>query len=315
MGRRGSESVRIVVALGGNALLKRGEPMTLAVQRGNARVAARAIATVAPGNELIVTHGNGPQIGLLALQSNSSGDAPLPLDVLNAETDGMIGYLLEQELMNCLGGRRIATLLTQVEVHRADPAFGTPTKFIGPQYALEESRRIAAAHGWTMSRDGDKWRRVVASPAPRDILEISAVRTLVSSGFVTICAGGGGIPVARAEDGSHQGVECVVDKDLTSALLAEQLGADCLLLLTDVAAAFQDFGKPMAREIRQASPAYLEGIDFPAGSMGPKIQAACQFARRGGRACIGKLDEVQDILAGRAGTTVSTRCERTVLVP
>jgi carbamate kinase len=298
--------MRIVVALGGNALLKRGEPQTAAVQRQNARVAATAIAAIAPGSELIVTHGNGPQIGLLALQGAAGGATTYPLDVLNAETDGMIGYLLEQELANALGECRVATLLTQVEVDPADPAFGRPTKFIGPQYDADEAQRVAASQGWAMAQDGTRWRRVVPSPEPRDLLEIRAIRQLVASGFVTICAGGGGIPVARAKDGRYEGVECVVDKDLTSALLAERLEADCLMMLTDVPAVYVDFGMPSARQIRSARPQDLASFRFPAGSMGPKVEAARRFARQDGRrACIGRLDQVRDILEGRAGTTVS----------
>jgi carbamate kinase len=299
--------VRIVVALGGNALLKRGEAPTIEVQRHNARRAAQSIAAIAPGNELILTHGNGPQIGLLALQAAASGGGPVPLDVLNAETDGMIGYLLEQELINALGGQcRVVTVLTQVEVDSADAGFSRPTKFIGPVYDAAESQRVATARGWTMAQDGAHWRRVVASPEPRGILEIGAIRTLVSAGLVTLCAGGGGIPVQRTAAGRYEGIECVVDKDLTSALLARQLHADCLMMLTDVAAVYAAFGTPAARELRRVTTAELTAFEFPAGSMGPKVEAACRFVRGGSlRACIGRLDEVRDILEGRAGTTVS----------
>lgn len=301
--------MRIVLALGGNALLQRGEPATVEVQRRNARAAAEAIAEIATDNELIVTHGNGPQIGLLAL--HSAGDASAwapPLDVLNAQTDGMIGYLIEQELINALKGCGVATLLTQTEVDALDPAFGQPTKFIGPGYAFEESQRVAAAHGWAMARDGQRWRRVVPSPEPKSILELAAIRHLVTAGFVTICAGGGGIPVTRSAAGRYEGIECVVDKDYTSALLADLLDADCLMLLTDVAAVQRDFGTPKAQDIRRATPGELELLNFPAGSMGPKVAAACRFAARyARRACIGRLDEVRRILEGRAGTTVSSQ--------
>jgi carbamate kinase len=297
--------MRIVIALGGNALLKRGEPLTMQAQRRNAHAAAQAIAQVAPGNELILTHGNGPQIGLLALQSPVGAD-PVPLDVLNAETDGMIGYLLEQELVNALGECRVVTVLTQIEVDPTDAGFSRPTKFIGPQYGAEEAQRVARERGWTMAQDGAPWRRVVASPAPRAILEIGAIRTLVSAGLVTICAGGGGIPVHRTAAGRYEGIECVVDKDFTSALLAEELHADCLLMLTDVSAVFTGFGTAAARELRQVSRAALAAMHFPAGSMGPKVEAACRFAREPGRrACIGRLDDVRNILEGRAGTMVS----------
>jgi carbamate kinase len=299
--------VRIVIALGGNALLKRGEPLDVATQRRNARSAAKAIAALAPGNELIVTHGNGPQIGLLALQTAAgAGEAPYPLDVLGAETDGMIGYVLEQELINAIGERCVATLLTQTEVDPADPAFGNPTKFIGPQYDAVDTRRLVAARRWTIKQDGTHWRRVVPSPAPKDIVEIRAVENLLSAGFLVICAGGGGIPVARTASGQFEGVECVVDKDLTSALLADKLGADFLLMLTDVAAVYEDFGKPTAREIRRIHPDELQKQAFPAGSMGPKVEAACRFARGGTRvAAIGALTDAAQILEGNAGTTVS----------
>jgi carbamate kinase len=299
--------MRIVIALGGNALLKRGEAPTVEVQRRNAHIAAQAIAQVAQGNELILTHGNGPQIGLLALQAASGKSAaPFPLDVLGAETDGMIGYLLEQELINARGDRHVATLLTQVEVDAADPAFRQPTKFIGPQYDAAESQGIAAANGWTMALDGTRWRRVVPSPQPRQILEIEAIRLLVAGGFITLCAGGGGIPVARTDGGAYRGIECVVDKDLTSALLAEQLDADCLVMLTDVPAVLTGFGTPYASQIRHATPGELDPSLFPAGSMGPKVEAACRFAQVAGRrACIGNLAEVGAILEGRAGTTVT----------
>lgn len=298
--------MRIVVALGGNALLQRGEPLSMAGQRRNARLAARSIAQIAAGNELIITHGNGPQIGHLALQAEAMvGTAPQPLDVLGAESDGMIGYILEQELVNALGHCRVATLLTQTEVDPADPAFANATKFIGPLYDAEDARRLAAQNHWSTAQDGHGWRRVVPSPEPRGILEIEAIRHLVAGGFITICAGGGGIPVARMGADGYGGVECVVDKDYTAALLAGLLGADCLVMLTDVAAVQSDFGTAQAREIRRARPRELAQHRFPAGSMGPKVTAACRFvAVPGRRACIGRLDQVQQILAGTAGTTV-----------
>jgi carbamate kinase len=303
--------VRIVIALGGNALLKRGESPDIEAQRRNARRAAASIAGIAPGNQLVITHGNGPQIGLLALQAADRAGGPVPLDVLNAETDGMIGYLLEQELINALGHTRIVTVLTQVEVDAADPAFGHPTKFIGPMYDEAQSAAVGTQRGWTMAKDGAQWRRVVASPEPQGILEIEAIRGIVDSGLVTLCAGGGGIPVTLAKDGCYHGIECVVDKDYTSALLAGELGADCLVMLTDVAAVFSDFGTTRAREIRAATPAQLASLAFPAGSMGPKVDAACRFANAPGRrAFIGRLDEVGEILAGRTGTMVSQAATR-----
>jgi carbamate kinase len=299
--------MRIVIALGGNALLKRGETPAIQTQRRNARRAAESIAAIAAGNELILTHGNGPQIGLLALQRAADGGATPPLDVLNAQTDGMIGYLLEQELINALGGQcRVVTVLTQIEVDPADAGFGRPTKFIGPVYGEAEARQLGEARGWAMAQDGAHWRRVVASPEPRGILELGAIRTLVAADLVTICAGGGGIPVHRTADGRYEGIECVVDKDLTSALLARQLGADCLMMLTDVPAVYAGFGTPGARDLRRVTPAQLAGFEFPAGSMGPKVEAACRFVRGGARrACIGSLDDVRNVLTGHAGTTIS----------
>lgn len=307
--------MRIVVALGGNALLRRGEPLTMEVQRRNARAAAASIARIAADHELIVTHGNGPQVGLLAMQAaGAPPGAQYPLDVLGAETEGMIGYVLEQELINALGRCNVATVLTQTEVDPADPAFADATKFIGAVYDATEARRLAALNHWTIAQDGAGWRRVVPSPEPKGILEIGAVKTLVEAGFVTICAGGGGIPVARLPSGRYEGVECVVDKDYTSALLANLLGADCLLLLTDVAAVQCDFGTPRAREIRQASARELPHLGFPAGSMGPKVGAACRFAISSGRsACIGRLDQVEAILQGQAGTTVTSYTDGIIL--
>lgn len=298
--------MRIVVALGGNALLQRGEPLTAEGQRRNARLAAASIAQVASGNELVITHGNGPQIGFLALQAAGAAGAAQPLDVLGAETHGMIGYILEQELANALPGCRVATLLTQTEVDPRDAAFATPTKFIGPVYDAAEAERLAAPNHWRVARDGQGWRRVVASPEPKGILETSAIEYLVSGGFVTICAGGGGIPVARTATGRYEGVECVVDKDYTSALLADLLHADCLMMLTDVTAVQAGFGTPQASDIRNARPRELAQYAFPAGSMGPKVTAACRFvAVPGRRACIGRLDQVRQILAGTAGTTIT----------
>lgn len=301
--------MRVVIALGGNALLKRGEPLDVPTQRRNAQRAAASIATVVAGNELIVTHGNGPQVGLLALQSAAGGDAPYPLDVLGAQTEGMIGYMLEQELMNAVGARRIATLLTQTRVDPADRAFDHPTKFIGPVYAADEAKRLAAERGWRIAPDGERWRRVVPSPEPTDIVEVGAIELLLVAGYLVICAGGGGIPVGLSAAGKYEGIECVIDKDLTSELLAERLRADCLVMLTDVPAVFLDWGKPQARELRTATPAELAQYQFASGSMGPKIEAARRFATSGPgrRACIGSLDDVAGILAGTAGTTVSSR--------
>lgn len=298
--------MRIVVALGGNALIRRGGPSDFAEQQRNVARAATSIAAIAKGNEVVVTHGNGPQIGMLALLDASAPETQhATLDVLGAQTDGMIGYLLERELMNALGHPLVATLLTQVQVDPDDPAFGTPTKFIGPSYSQADAERMAAGRGWSIARDGEQWRRVVPSPKPLHIVGHEAAEHLLRAGFVTICMGGGGIPVTRGPEGLR-GVECVVDKDLASALLAEHLRADTLLMLTDVDGVYRNFGRPDAERIRKANPNELRSHAFPAGSMGPKVEAACRFSRiPGARAYIGSLDRVADTLAGTAGTLVT----------
>ncbi|WP_416422652.1 carbamate kinase [Pseudomonas sp. App30] len=301
--------MRIVVALGGNALLRRGEPMTADNQRANIRIATEQIAKIAPGNELVVAHGNGPQVGLLSLQAAAyTSVTPYPLDVLGAETEGMIGYMIEQELGNLLDFEvPFATLLTQVEVDRNDPAFQHPTKPIGPVYSKEEAERLAAEKGWSIAADGDKFRRVVASPKPKRIFEIRPIKWLLEKGSIVICAGGGGIPTLYGEGRKLQGVEAVIDKDLCSALLAEQLDADLLVIATDVQAAFIDWGKPTQQAIAQAHPDALEQLGFAAGSMGPKVQAACEFARNTGKvAVIGSLADIDAIVQGSAGTRIST---------
>jgi carbamate kinase len=297
---------RVVVALGGNALLRRGEPADAATQRANVVRAVRAVAAVARRHEVVVTHGNGPQVGLLALQAEAYADVPpYPLDVLGAESEGMIGYLLEQALMNALPGRPAATLLTQVGVDAADPAFAAPSKPIGPVYDEPAGRRLAAERGWALAPDGDGVRRVVASPRPREILELAAIRRLLEAGVLVVCVGGGGIPVTITPEGAVHGVEAVVDKDRAAALLAERLGADALLLLTDVPRVVAGWGTPGAVELDSATPAQLRQETFAAGSMGPKVEAACRFAERtGGLAAIGALDDAEAILAGRAGTQI-----------
>lgn len=296
--------MRILIALGGNALLRRGEPVGLAVQQRNVARAARAVAQVAKSHEVTITHGNGPQVGLLALQSEASVDvSPFPLDVLSAESEGMIGYLLEQALRAELPGREIATLLTQVEVCGDDPAFERPTKPIGPIYSETEGRRRAGERGWQLTRDRDGLRRVVPSPSPHRILELPTLARLVGAGVLVICAGGGGIPVARVGD-RLCGVEAVVDKDHTAALLGRELGVDFLLLLTDVPGIFSDW--PQAQQVlRRATPAQVKALELDPGSMGPKAAAAADFAgSTGGIAAIGALGEALDILAGTAGTHV-----------
>lgn len=300
--------MRVVVALGGNALLRRGEPLTAERQRDNVRVAAAALAPLAQDCALVISHGNGPQVGLLALQAAAyRPDEAYPLDILDAETEGMIGYLIEQELGNLLpAGRRCATLLTQIEVHPRDPAFAQPSKPIGPAYSERQARRLARERGWSVAQDGQCFRRVVPSPRPRRIFELPIIELLVSQGVIVICAGGGGIPCVTRDDGSVVGVEAVIDKDLASSLLARELQADALLMLTDVDAVWKDFGEPGARRLRRIAPRQLPGFAFPAGSMGPKVQAACEFVEAtGGTAGIGRIQDASAILAGRAGTVIT----------
>ncbi|KQZ96272.1 carbamate kinase [Mesorhizobium sp. Root157] len=300
--------MRIVVALGGNALLKRGEPMTADVQRTNVRKAALALADLARDHQIVVAHGNGPQVGLLALQAAAYTDVPpYPLDILGAESVGMIGYLVEQELANALPeGARIGTLLTQIEVDRDDPAFGDPRKPIGPIYESNEAREVSRLHGWPLVEESKgKWRRVVASPLPGRITQIETIRLLVESGVIVICAGGGGIPVIRNVEGDLVGIEAVIDKDRAAGLLAEELAADAFLMLTDVEAVYENWGTPKQASIQRATPAALAGMSFAAGSMGPKVEAACTFASIDGRiAGIGRLEDARAILEGRKGTIV-----------
>jgi carbamate kinase len=299
--------MRIVVALGGNALLRRGEPAEAEAQRRNVEVAVEAIADLAAEHEVIVTHGNGPQVGLLALQGDAyDAVAPYPLDVLGAETEGMIGYLLDQELVNALGGRPVATLLTQVIVDRDDPAFARPSKPIGPVYDRSTAERLAAERGWAVAPDGPHFRRVVGSPEPRSIVELQTLRLLVEAGVLVVCVGGGGIPVAVDLDGRLRGVEAVIDKDLAAALLARGVGADALLLLTDVPVVQADWGTSLARDIDRAAPWELRRLSFADGSMGPKVEAACRFVEATtGMAGIGALADAREILRGNRGTLIA----------
>jgi carbamate kinase len=298
--------MRAVIALGGNALLRRGEPLDAAVQRANVKVAAEAVAGVARRHEVILTHGNGPQVGLLALQNEAyTTTAAYPLDVLGAETEGMVGYLLAQELGRHLPRERILTVLTQVIVDADDPAFEHPTKFVGPMYDQEEAGRLAAARGWAVAEDGDGWRRVVPSPEPRAIVELEVIRMLADRGVTVICAGGGGIPVVEDGTGGLAGVEAVIDKDLSAALLASAAGAEALVLLTDVPAVVAGWGTPEARALGACTVDELRSMTFAAGSMGPKVEAVCRFVEGGGRlGAIGALADVEEILAGTAGTQV-----------
>ena len=306
--------MRVVVALGGNALLKRGEPMTAEVQRRNIKIAAQAMAPVAQGHQLVISHGNGPQVGLLALQGAAyKPEEAYPLDVLGAETEGMIGYMIEQELGNLLPFEvPFATLLTMVEVDAADPGFKNPTKFVGPVYEKTEADRIAADKSWVFKQDGAKWRRVVPSPAPQRIFEIRPIKWLLDHGTIVICAGGGGIPTMYepGADRKLRGVEAVIDKDLCSELLARELDADLLIMATDADAVFTGWGTPEAKAIHQASPAAMGRYSFPAGSMGPKVEAACRFATTTGRtAAIGALADVPAIVQGNKGTLINKKFE------
>ena len=300
--------MRVVVALGGNALLRRDQPPTADNQLANIRRAAAQLARVAEHHDLVLTHGNGPQVGLLALQAAAYIDVDAyPLDVLGAQTDGMIGYLLEQELANLLPATRaITTLITRVEVDAQDPAFGHPSKPIGPTYTQVESERVAAAKGWNMAADGASFRRVVASPQPLRVLGIQAIRWLLEHGALVIAAGGGGIPVARNGEGNDlHGVEAVIDKDLCSSLLARELHADVLVIATDVPAVYLDWGQPTQRALGKVTPHELSEHDFAVGSMKPKVDAARAFVlATGRRAVIGSLEQIEAMLAGSAGTQV-----------
>jgi carbamate kinase len=300
--------MKVVVALGGNALLKRGEPMTADAQRANVRVAAEALARVARDHQLVISHGNGPQVGLLALEAAAYQEVEAyPFDILGAETQGMIGYLIEQELGNLLPFEvPLATILTMVEVDPQDPAFTNPTKFVGPVYEKDTADRLAAENGWVVKADGDSWRRVVPSPKPKRIFEIRPMRWLIEHGVVVICAGGGGIPTmyAPGEERRLVGVEAVIDKDLATSLLASELDADVFVMATDVDGVYADWGTPSQRRLERTTPDELRAMDFAAGSMGPKVEAATEFAESGKRAVIGSLEQIDGLVAGTAGTNV-----------
>src|SRR5579863_9881191 len=301
--------MRVVVALGGNALLQRNERPDAGIQRRHVQQAAAALAPLAAEHQLVVCHGNGPQVGMLALESqaDTSLSQPYPLDVLVAQTQGMIGYWLVQELSNAGVAQPAVCVISQTVVDPSDPAFGHPTKFIGASYDQSEAQGLAARLGWTIAADGPRWRRVVASPRPLGLVEIETVRSLAAAGVLVVCGGGGGVPVIRSEAGELTGVEAVVDKDLTAAELAITLKADRLLVLTDVPAIMLDYGTPDARPIRAIDAVALSAMTFPAGSMGPKVEACLRFVRATGQpAAIGALTDATGILAGQAGTTIST---------
>ncbi|HEV2856527.1 MAG TPA: carbamate kinase [Thermoanaerobaculia bacterium] len=314
--------MRILVALGGNALLRRGEALTAENQRKNVRVAAEALAPLGSEHQLIISHGNGPQVGLLALQSAAYEQvAPYPLDVLGAQTEGMIGYMIEQELGNILPFEQpFATILSMVEVDPDDPAFQNPAKPIGPVYTEEEARRLTEEKGWKMAPDNSPhargFRRVVPSPLPKRIFQIRPVKWLLEKGCIVICAGGGGIPTMYAPGRRLQGVEAVVDKDRASALLARELEADLFIMATDADAVYLDWGKPTQRGVRRASPEALAAHGFAEGSMGPKVEAAIEFVERTGKtAAIGALADLVRISRGEAGTTVAADAEGLELYP
>lgn len=300
--------MRIVIALGGNALLRRHERPDAAIQQANVRRAAAALAPLLARHEIVLTHGNGPQVGVLAVQSASDPHltTPYPFDVLGAQTQGMIGYWLLQEMHNVAPQRQVAAIINQTEVDPIDPAFTNPTKFIGETYTHEEATRLATTRGWSMRPDGEDWRRVVGSPQPQRVVETELIRLLLDAGTIVVCAGGGGVPVVRDGADRLHGVEAVVDKDLTGAVLAQALGADALLILTDMSAVMRDFGTPQQRPIREIDVASLRAISFPTGSMGPKVEAASRFVEAGGKfAVIGSLDDPVALLEGRAGTRIT----------
>lgn len=298
--------MRVVVALGGNALLRRGQTPDADVQEANVAVAVEALVPIAEQHELVVTHGNGPQVGVLALQSASDPNltTPYPFDVLGAQTQGMIGYWLLQSLQNHLPYRHIACIINQTLVAADDPAFAEPTKFIGEVYDERQAQRLADDRGWTIKQDGEYWRRVVGSPEPQAVVETPLISLLLGAGAVVVCAGGGGVPVVRTDNGSLDGVEAVVDKDHTASVLGSAIGADALLILTDVASVYTDFGTAAQQPIAAIGVDAASRLELPAGSMGPKVAAACHFVEEtGGIAAIGRLEDAELILAGEAGTT------------
>ncbi|MDO5671397.1 MAG: carbamate kinase [Actinomycetaceae bacterium] len=300
--------MRIVVALGGNALLKRGEKPDAANQRANVDLAAESLAKLAEEHEVIITHGNGPQVGVFALESASNPNLsmPYPFDTLGAETQGMIGYWLLQSMQNQLPGRQVAAMINQTLVDGADPAFANPTKFVGEVYSKEKAEEMSKEHGWEVRPDGQYFRRVVGSPMPQEVVETPMIRTMLDAGAVVICAGGGGVPVIRQEDGTIKGVEAVIDKDLTASVLAEDLKADMLIILTDVPFVKDNFGTPEEEDIKRATPSELRARNLPAGSMGPKVEAVCRFVERtGAKAAIGRLEDALDIVAGASGTIIA----------
>ena len=305
--------MRILIALGGNALLKRGQAMAYQTELSNVRKASQQILSLYRDNELIITHGNGPQVGLIALQQEAFKDTvpAYPLDAMGAQSIGLIGYMIQKELTAILGpDSKIVSVLTQTEVDKDDPAFNHPTKPVGPVYEKQTADRLMQEHGWTMAKDNEHYRRVVASPDPKRILGLSALQTLIDSGHLIICCGGGGIPVYFKNSGELVGAEAVIDKDLASSLLAASLKADLFIIATDVKGIFLNWEQSNQKLIRQTSPAFLRQQKFVTGSMGPKVEAACRFVEKTGRtAVVGSLEEIEDLAVGLAGTRIGTNFE------
>lgn len=299
--------MRVVVALGGNALAKRGEPMTADRLRANVRSTCQALAGLAREHELVIIHGNGPQVGLLALQNLAYQEvAAYPLDILGAETQGMIGYVIQQELSNALAGeRQVAALITTTVVDEEDPAFERPTKLIGPQYSAQDAAEAAAEYRWTIARDGNAFRRVVPSPEPIRVVQAPLVAQLLENGTLVVCVGGGGVPVKMDGEGHRQlGMQAVVDKDLAGAALSAELKADTLIMLTDAEYVSENWGTPQQRNILTASADAIARLEFAEGSMKPKVDAAIRVARAGGRALIGPLGRLDDLLSRKIGTEI-----------
>lgn len=302
--------MKVVVTLGGNALLRRGESMTAANQIKNVRTACCALQKIAKKHELVLGHGNGPQVGLIALQNEafSASVTPYPFDILGAESQAMVGYMFAQELKNAIPEKTVACVITQSEVSLSDPAFKNPTKFIGPVYSQDEAEKLAQEKGWVVKPDGKYYRRVVPSPKPKKIVEMPAIRQLVEAGVLVISGGGGGVPVVN-ENGLYRGIEAVIDKDYCGSILASELNADRLVIATDVAGVYINWGEPDQKLIKRASPKHLHAMGFAAGSMGPKVEAASEFAIRTGHpAAIGALEDIEEIVEGKKGTFVDTQC-------
>ena len=298
--------MKVLMALGGNALLQRGQPQEADIQMKNVIHAAKIIKMISKHHQIVLCHGNGPQVGLLALMSNVYKDvSPYPLDVLVAETQGMIGYMLQNALYN-EGITNVVTLLTQVKVDTKDPAFATPTKPIGPVYDKETAMKLAMEKGWEVAPDGKYYRRVVPSPSPKEIVEFKAAQKLIEAGYMVIFCGGGGIPVAEDEkSGFLVGKEAVIDKDRAASLGAVQLNMDMFVILTDVDAIYVDWGTKNQKGIKAISPVELKKMDFARGSMGPKVEAACNFVLKTNKtAVIGDLFQGDALFNGTSGTMV-----------